>query len=237
MGANRYGYAGGNPVMIYDPRGEFIPFIIGAIILGLQISGDIIAVFSGFAALNCIGQELYNNCTFPEAIWNCLNKIASAALNIFGGKLLSKAFPAIRTLLEKVLSRFTEPISAVAARGFETGREMLAKAWEAMGPRFASESGMWRPFASARGVWQVTKEGAEQVVSHPRFGNFYKSASDGSWWTKDLAGHGGSRWKVYDETATGLRWKSDADEFGDFITRKHKGPRGNFIPWSDLSGR
>ncbi|MFY0582715.1 hypothetical protein ACN28S_58065 [Cystobacter fuscus] len=65
----------------------------------------------------------------------------------------------------------------------------------------------------------------------------YKSKSDGLWWSADNTGHGGSKWKVFEETGDGLKWKADADEFGDFIRGKHKGPTGKFIPWSELSGR
>jgi hypothetical protein len=66
---------------------------------------------------------------------------------------------------------------------------------------------------------------------------FYKSVSDGLWWTKDLAGHGGSVWKVYRETAAGLEWRFDADQYGDQIIGKWKGGVGRFIPWKELSMR
>jgi len=63
----------------------------------------------------------------------------------------------------------------------------------------------------------------------------YKSASDGLWWTIDKAGHGGSKFKVFTESKQGLNWFKDADEFGDFIINKHKGPGGTFIPWGHLN--
>ena len=71
---------------------------------------------------------------------------------------------------------------------------------------------------------------------HNRFGKFYKSKSDGLWWSRDQAGHGGSAWKVFQETGEGLSWIADADEYGDFIVGKYKGETGTFIPWSELRG-
>ncbi len=88
-----------------------------------------------------------------------------------------------------------------------------------------------------RGLWKITKEGTESVAESKRFGKFYKSKSDGLWWSTDKAGHGGSKWKVFEETGDGLKWKADADQFGDFIQGKHKGDTGMFIPWSELAGR
>jgi RHS repeat-associated protein len=90
---------------------------------------------------------------------------------------------------------------------------------------------------ATRGQWKVTKEGTERIVEHGRFGKFFKSKSDGLWWSADRAGHGGSKWKVFEETSGGLKWKADADEFGDFIVGKHKSPAGQMIPWSELGAR
>lgn len=82
--------------------------------------------------------------------------------------------------------------------------------------------------------WELTKEGSSKILQHNRFGKFYKSASDGTWWVKDTAGHGGSAFKVYRETSKGLEWIADADECGNYIDNKHKGPTGTSIPWSEL---
>jgi hypothetical protein len=86
----------------------------------------------------------------------------------------------------------------------------------------------------ARDPWKLTSEGASEIWFNRQFGKFYKSKSDGLWWSEDNAGHGGSKFKVFEEGSDGLYWKSDADEFGDFIVGKHKGDTGKFIPWSDL---
>jgi hypothetical protein len=86
-----------------------------------------------------------------------------------------------------------------------------------------------------RNPWKITKEGTAESRVSRRFGRFDKSKSDGLWWSKDTAGHGGSKWKVFREESGGLRWTADADEFGDFIVGKHKSPTGQFIPWGDLT--
>jgi hypothetical protein len=87
-----------------------------------------------------------------------------------------------------------------------------------------------------RGLWKVTSDGASRGVLHPRFGKILQSKSDGLWWAKDHAGHGGSAWKVFQGEPNGLRWYKDANQFGDFIEGKHKGPTGMFIPWSQTRG-
>jgi len=85
-------------------------------------------------------------------------------------------------------------------------------------------------------IWQITLEGTDRVMMHQqKFGKFYRSISDKLWWSKDLAGHGNSKWKVFKETSAGLEWIADADEFGNFILGKHKGDIGTFIPWKQLN--
>ncbi|ADU15334.1 RHS repeat-associated core domain-containing protein [Asticcacaulis excentricus] len=90
---------------------------------------------------------------------------------------------------------------------------------------------------TCRLLWKLTKEGAEKVANGP-FGKLYKSAPDkfGNvyWWSKDIAGHGGSAFKVFEEGSDGLHWYKDADKYGDFIVGKHKGDTGLFIPWSQI---
>ena len=100
---------------------------------------------------------------------------------------------------------------------------------------FVGEQGAW-VHNQCRGLWQATKEGTERVVQHGKFGKIFKSKSDGLWWSKDTAGHGGSQWKVFRETKKGLEWYKDADKYGDFIVGKHKGDVGKFIPWKELKG-
>ncbi len=86
-------------------------------------------------------------------------------------------------------------------------------------------------------LWQLTKNGASAMKRGGPFSTtFYKSTSDGTWWTPDVFGHGGSAFKVYEETKKGLQWISDADQHGNYITGKWKGDTGMFIPWSQLNG-
>lgn len=50
--------------------------------------------------------------------------------------------------------------------------------------------------------------------------------SKGHYWVKDLAGHGGSAFKVYVKNGKNLDWIHDADQYGNWIEDKHKGPHG-----------
>ena len=91
------------------------------------------------------------------------------------------------------------------------------------------------PRKKTRNKWELTREGASETKRGGPFGTtFYKSKSDETWWTRDTTGHGGSAFKVYEETSKGLQWYKDADEYGDYIEGKWKGSTGYFIPWSDL---
>jgi len=100
----------------------------------------------------------------------------------------------------------------------------------------ATESGGGGSGGGKKGKpWSITPENTAESRLHNRFGRFDKSKSDGLWWSRDRAGHGGSVWKVFTEESGGLRWIEDADEFGNFIEGKHKGPTGLFIPWAELT--
>ncbi len=90
---------------------------------------------------------------------------------------------------------------------------------------------------TCRDLWQLTREGAESTRRHGRFGTFYETVNrhgDSMWLTTDTAQHGGSFFKMYEETSTGLRWVADLDEYGDIIVGKHKSEVGSFIPWSEF---
>ena len=86
----------------------------------------------------------------------------------------------------------------------------------------------------ARNLWSI--ERFDKVVNAGRFGNVFRDPETGMWWSKDTSGHGGSAWKVFKETKTGLRWIEDADQYGTFLTGKHKSSTGEFIPWKQTSG-
>lgn len=88
-----------------------------------------------------------------------------------------------------------------------------------------------------RSLWQLTKDGSSAMKRGGPFNTtFYKTSSDGTWWTPDTAGHGGSAFKVYEETKKGLPWIADADQYGDYIVGKWKGDTGYFIPNSSMRG-
>ena len=84
--------------------------------------------------------------------------------------------------------------------------------------------------------WEITEAGTARTLESDRFGKFYQSKSDGLWWSKDTAGHGGVSWKVFREEGDGLHWYRDADVQGNFVSGKHKGPIGDFISWKSLHG-
>ncbi|HKT02973.1 MAG TPA: RHS repeat-associated core domain-containing protein, partial [Rugosimonospora sp.] len=87
-----------------------------------------------------------------------------------------------------------------------------------------------------RQLWQLTREGASATKQGGPFNTtFFKSASDGTWWTTDVAGHGESAFKVYQETSKGLEWIANATKYGDYMTNQWKSSVGRFIPWSMLS--
>lgn len=84
-----------------------------------------------------------------------------------------------------------------------------------------------------RALWRMTKEGTGEVLESGSR-KYYQHRSTGLFWSKDTAGHGKSAWKVYEKKSDGLHWLADADEYGDFITNKHKSDVGKFIRNKDL---
>jgi len=82
-----------------------------------------------------------------------------------------------------------------------------------------------------RKLWQITRY---DKVKKWGSNKIFRDPETGLWWAKDFAGHGGSAWKVFQETGKGLEWLADADKYGDYLGGKHKGPIGLFIPWKDL---
>ena len=81
--------------------------------------------------------------------------------------------------------------------------------------------------------WRVIPEKVIDKKIGPR-GLYWKNKDDDLWWSRDIDKHGGSEWKVFKETNKGLEWKADADKNGKYLTNKHKGQSGYFIPWKDL---
>jgi len=119
-------------------------------------------------------------------------------------------------------------------RGYAAAPEELLRNWL---EGFSAYDG---PDASVleKGVaskeWEIKRY--DKVAEHSKFGKIYRDPTTAQWWAKDLAGHGGSVWKVFKETATGLEWIADADKQGDYVD-KNRGEIGRFIPWKQLSAK
>ncbi|MFB5759848.1 RHS repeat-associated core domain-containing protein [Paenibacillus medicaginis] len=58
---------------------------------------------------------------------------------------------------------------------------------------------------------------------------YQDNTKKGYWWAKDTIGHGGSAFKVFEKRGNELHWVADADEYGNFITGKHKSQTGTVI--------
>jgi hypothetical protein len=128
-----------------------------------------------------------------------------------------------------------EERSPIASLRYER-KEALTYNIQVAGTRTFFVDGVWVHNASCsiRKPWRVTPEGTQQTLRHPRFGKFFQSKSDGLWWSRDTSGHGGSFWKVFTKKDNKLHWQADADEYGDFIIGKHKGPVGTEINLSEM---
>ena len=89
--------------------------------------------------------------------------------------------------------------------------------------------------------WDVKEpKEATKVGEHGQFGKIYKDPTQmvGTkevWWTKDRAGHGGSKYKLYKEEKREFKWMADLDETGKVLVNKHKGPRGRDIDKSRIN--
>ena len=112
--------------------------------------------------------------------------------------------------------------------------ELCAAAFQCIDPEqmLGFVGGVARTSRAAR-LWTVTKAGTNGIRHHAVFGKISRHKSTGLWWSKDHGGHGPT-WKVFAETPHGLQHIRDADQYGNFIVGKHKGPVGKFIPWSEL---
>lgn len=65
---------------------------------------------------------------------------------------------------------------------------------------------------------------------------YWRHDATGHWWSKDTARHGGCAFKVYQRSGNQLVWIADADEYGDYIYNKHKGPTGKVIDLDSMEG-
>lgn len=76
-----------------------------------------------------------------------------------------------------------------------------------------------------------TKSNAKAELTYNFHGQKVKAYQDsnGYWWAKDTTGHGGSAYKVFEKKGKELHWVADADEYGNWITDKHKSQTGMVI--------
>lgn len=78
-------------------------------------------------------------------------------------------------------------------------------------------------------IWDVKMPGdATKIGRNPRFGNISRDPSKkiGNkeiWWTKDTAGHGGSKYKLYVEGKTKFNWIADVDANGKVMDNNKGG--------------
>ncbi|WP_207793420.1 polymorphic toxin-type HINT domain-containing protein [Nocardioides acrostichi] len=134
---------------------------------------------------------------------------------------------------ERVLSADSRTIR-VSSLQLETTREGLAYNLAVEGIHtyhVGDDAILVHNTCSVRAIWKITDEQslATRVVGSHK----YSKQADGTWWSRDTAGHGGSSWKVYRETSKGLEWYRDADKYGDYIdpALKHKSDAGMIVRW------
>jgi Tfp pilus assembly protein PilE len=82
--------------------------------------------------------------------------------------------------------------------------------------------------------WENLKSRSDKNARSTRFGKMYRDPITKLWWSRDLAGHGGSSYKVFKENAKGFEWAYDAVKDGTRMLNKHKGPTGLFIPYKEV---
>ncbi|WP_447663665.1 polymorphic toxin-type HINT domain-containing protein [Paenibacillus sp. D51F] len=99
---------------------------------------------------------------------------------------------------------------------------------------FVSNLGIWTHNAcstpNTTTKWDI-KTNAKAELTYNFHGQKVKAYQDsnGYWWAKDTTGHGCSAYKVFEKKGKELHWKADADEYGNWITDKHKSQTGTVI--------
>ncbi len=82
--------------------------------------------------------------------------------------------------------------------------------------------------ASTRKLWKISKQYVDRSFVSGNQAYLHDTRTR-LWWSRDTAGHAEVAWKVYDQRGRKLIWRADADEYGDFISDKHKSPIGTVI--------
>jgi len=99
---------------------------------------------------------------------------------------------------------------------------------------FVTNLGIWTHNAcstpNTTTKWDI-KSNAKAELTYNFHGQKVKAYQDsnGYWWAKDTTGHGGSAYKVFEKKGKELHWVADADEYGNWITDKHKSQTGMVI--------
>ena len=103
-------------------------------------------------------------------------------------------------------------------------------------PGFLADENANRPSAlyKEQPRFELDKQDIDRTSRHKTYGKFYRNKNDKLWYSKDNAKHGGSTWKVFQETGKGLEWEKDLDSTGKRMDNKHKSPKGKFIPKKEL---
>ena len=87
-----------------------------------------------------------------------------------------------------------------------------------------------------RNIWKVERYNRICTTKlNGKVVNYLRDPKTGLWWSKDTERHGGSVWKVMEQTGNQLIHKADADEYGDFIEGKHKGNTGKIMDMKSMT--
>ena len=241
---NRYSYVRNNPVNLVDPSGHADTYnayfgmtatagngswsgstSIGGIPVDYRFSVSRSSSGSGFGGawnhwMPRLRYRVVNSLESRATMQFQHGNYFAGAINVLGIAAVQMSWPE-KTVVDTamVVLPFLRPIKGLKA---------LKNADRALAVAKASKG---------RGLWKITKEGTDKIVQHKNFGKFYRHKKSKLWWSKDTAGHGKSKWKVFEETDKGLKWKADADIYGDIIEGKHKSNTGKFIKWSEIGGK
>jgi RHS repeat-associated protein len=246
QGFNRYAYAAGNPATLTDPSGHSAGaidwsataqygregFRYAALFAGL--ASPVLAVggftVTGFALVAIILAVIL--VVVGITLWCQQHGCTMPSFDVLGWiRGIVTACPKLPEPSENCATRAATEFGSDAGSSFGGDPDVTDIASDiASAGVSAYEAYKECKGNDGRNPWKPTHKGTKDVLRCGKFGRFYQSVSDGLWWSKDLAGHGGSAWKVFRQIGQSLVWQFDADEYGDRIEGKHKGPTGLDIP-------
>ncbi|MFK0313326.1 RHS repeat-associated core domain-containing protein [Pseudomonas sp. NPDC090233] len=78
-----------------------------------------------------------------------------------------------------------------------------------------------------RNAWEIKRYDrvCEALLNGTKV-KYYRDPVRNNWWSRDTENHGGSAWKVMNQHGSELIHIRDADIYGDYMTKKHKGQTG-----------